>query len=145
MTAILSKPSEVTVWARDSLPEPVQPIEVVPIYGHETPELIDYLVRTAEAADVDPTEVRTIIYCESEWGNVQSKYMKNGKREDSHGLAQIHLPSHPEVTRAEAYDPHYAIDFIVEHVKRGKYIWYAYDRKHRTCANSLRASDPYHD
>ncbi len=124
---------------------PPMDMKVVPIYGHETPEIVDYLIHTAENAEVDPTEVRRIIYCESTWQNVQSFYQKNGVREDSHGLAQIHLPSHPEVSKDEAYDPYYAINFIVDHVKEGKYIWYAYDPKKKTCTNSLKASDPYHE
>lgn len=40
-------------------------------------------------------------------------------REDSWGIAQIHLPSHPEITRDQALDPAFALDFAARRFAQG--------------------------
>jgi len=60
---------------------------------------------------------------------IQSEYVKDGVREDSWGLAQIHLPSWPEVTRDQAQDPYFAIDFLVEKWKLGQQTKWSCYRK----------------
>lgn len=47
------------------------------------------------------------------WGNV-------GDREDSWGPAQIHLPDNPEVTREQASDPDFALEFMAKAHAEGK-------------------------
>lgn len=47
-----------------------------------------------------------------------------GDRERSFGLAQIHLPDHPNVTMEEAKNPEFALDFMASHLSKGKHIWY---------------------
>lgn len=37
----------------------------------------------------------------------------------SFGLAQIHLPAHPHITSAQAKDPKFALNFIVDEFKKG--------------------------
>lgn len=37
----------------------------------------------------------------------------------SFGLAQIHLPSHPYVSREEALDPEFAVEFMAKNFKAG--------------------------
>lgn len=62
---------------------------------------------------------------------LQSRIITNGEREDSWGLAQIHLPSHPTVSKAMAQNPYFAIDFTVRHVVAGdSHMW--------TCARSIQ-------
>jgi hypothetical protein len=52
---------------------------------------------------------------------------KDGTREESYGLVQIHLPAHPTVSKEEAQDPTFSIVFLVEHIKAGKAkIWSCY-------------------
>lgn len=46
-------------------------------------------------------------------------------REDSWGLAQIHLPSHPNITRAQATDPDFALDFLASHLAKGNHWMWA--------------------
>lgn len=59
---------------------------------------------------------------------------KDGTREESYGLAQIHLPSHP-ISKAQATDPYYAIEFIVRNVAEGREnMW--------TCARMLKERGP---
>lgn len=56
---------------------------------------------------------------------IQSGFIRpDGKREESWGLAQINLPYHPEVSKEEAIEPSFAIDFLIRNVVAGKEkIW----------------------
>ena len=55
---------------------------------------------------------------------LQSLIVQDGVREDSWGLAQIHLPSHPDVTKQEAQDPKFAINFMAKNFASGdKWMW----------------------
>lgn len=47
-----------------------------------------------------------------------------GEREKSYGLAQIHLPDHPKITREQATDIEYSLNFIGENLSKGNIIWY---------------------
>jgi hypothetical protein len=82
-----------------------------------------------------------IIACESGWstdirsnhryhaGNVPKGY-KVGDYEQSYGLVQIHLPAHPHITKEQATDPEFAIDFLARNVAKGKAnMW--------TCARTI--------
>lgn len=101
-----------------------------------TANLIKYLHKYSEGKDVDPEIVSRTIYCESMWYNIQSGYVNEaGIREDSWGLAQIHLPSHPSISREEALDPYFSIRFIVD--RWHDTVWYGYDREEETCTNSI--------
>lgn len=79
--------------------------------------------------------IASIIRCEA--GNldpdIQSRHIqKDGTREQSFGLAQIHLPSHPSVSREMASDPEFAISFIVREVNAGhEDMW--------TCARIIKS------
>lgn len=56
--------------------------------------------------------------------NVEKGIYK-GDREKSFGLVQIHLPDHPDVTREQAIDPAFAINFMAKNL--GKVKWYCED------------------
>ena len=66
--------------------------------------------------------------CESMgWRNVQSHHPSargpNG-RENSWGVAQIHLPSHPEVTQEQALDVRFAVEWTAKAFVAGdKAMW----------------------
>lgn len=65
-----------------------------------------------------------IVKCESNYRpDVQSFHpdpnSPNG-REESYGLVQIHLPSHPSVSLEQATDIEFALDFLASNVKNGK-------------------------
>lgn len=87
-------------------------------------------VKAAEY-NVSPVLMEKIITCESGWDTtVQSKHVyttdrpkegvKKGQRELSFGLSQIHLPAHRDITKAQATDPEFAIDFLAKNVAKGK-------------------------
>lgn len=42
-----------------------------------------------------------------------------GEREQSFGLAQIHLPDHPDISYASATDPIFAIDYLGKELSKG--------------------------
>ncbi|PIX11561.1 MAG: hypothetical protein COZ74_13765 [Flavobacteriaceae bacterium CG_4_8_14_3_um_filter_31_8] len=79
-----------------------------------------------------------IISCESHWEySIQSRHFYNkknvpigytvGMREESWGLVQIHLPAHPKISKEQAIDPDFAIDFLAKNLSRGKAkMWSCY-------------------
>lgn len=87
------------------------------------PEKIRYY---ADLYKVDPLSMERTIKCESNASTTrQSEHLDptgpNG-REDSWGLVQIHLPSHPTITREQAIDPDFAIDFMAKHFAKGEAV-----------------------
>ena len=85
-----------------------------------------------------------IISCESGWStDIQSNHRytatnapkgyKPGDREQSYGLVQIHLPAHPHISKEQAKDPEFAIEFLAKNVAKGKQgMW--------TCARQIAMS-----
>lgn len=60
-------------------------------------------------------------------------FSKDGSRELSFGLPQIHLPSHPEITKDEAQDADWSIEWSAQQFSKGKQnMW--------TCWLDLKAS-----
>lgn len=51
---------------------------------------------------------------------LQSGYFKNGKQEQSYGLSQIHLPSHPDITHEQATNPKFAISWMASELSLGR-------------------------
>lgn len=82
----------------------------------------------AEIYQVSTTTMHHIIKCESGYRpDVQSGYYQNGKREESYGLVQINLPSHPTITYEQAIDPEFSINFLAENLSKGKgSMWTCY-------------------
>lgn len=73
--------------------------------------------------------------CESMgFQNIQSKVpKKNGPngREDSWGVPQIHLPAHPNITRTQAMDVRFAIDWAGKQFALGRErMWSCYTLKY---------------
>lgn len=84
----------------------------------ETPELLEHLFAEAEKYGANAEQMRQTISCESAYWqtDIQSWHRyPDGSREQSFGLAQIHLPDHPQVSYEEAIDPLYAITFMAQH------------------------------
>ena len=103
-------------------PEKIE-VKKVPVVSKEVIEFkIDWY---ADKYGVDVDSMRKVIYCENRSLNplAQSGYKSetgpNG-REDSWGLVQIHLPSHPHITRAQAQDVDFSLNFIAKAFSEGK-------------------------
>lgn len=76
-------------------------------------------------------QMKRTIYCECQNRNIQSNIVKNGIRENSWGLSQIHIPSHPQVSIEQALDPEFAIKFMSDNW--GKVKWYGYITEKDAC------------
>lgn len=93
----------------------------------ERPRTVDdFISEAAIKHGVSATVMREVIKCESMYQNIQSLIPANGPngREDSWGIVQIHLPSHPSVTRAEALNKEFAANFLAEKLSKNQgYLW----------------------
>lgn len=60
-------------------------------------------------------EIFALVSCES---NYDSSAV--GDHGTSFGLAQIHLPAHPDVSREMALDPEWSLNYIIREFKAGR-------------------------
>ena len=127
-----------TIWGwaksleKNFVVENTQAVEVI-----DNEDRIDYLIRKiqqkAKLYGVNAYQMQRTIECESRFNNIQSTAYKNGVREDSWGIAQIHLPSHSEVSRLEAMNEEFAIEWMAQNFNNPYVTWYAYSRKYDKC------------
>lgn len=79
-----------------------------------------------------------IMACESGLKNVQSSVEKGGIRELSFGVAQINLPSHPDITQQQALDVKFSVWFLGTEIQAGRiWKWYGYNPQKDVCTNGL--------
>ena len=82
-------------------------------------QLIDFY---ANKYGVDANLMRAVINCESR--NVETAIGDGGK---SYGLVQIHLPSWPEITKEQAINPDFALDFMAKKFSENREnLWTCY-------------------
>jgi hypothetical protein len=85
----------------------------------------------AEEYGVSSRVMLAVVECESKFvPDIQSRHRytpKNvpkgyavGDREQSYGLVQIHLPAHPTITKEQATDPKFAVEFLAKNLKQGR-------------------------
>lgn len=87
--------------------------------------IVSYIKKEAVKRNIEPQPIIETIRCES---GFNSKAIGDGGT--SYGLVQIHLPAHPHVTKEQATDPEFAIDFILDAWEKGQQrMW--------TCARML--------
>ena len=89
-----------------------------------TPDRIEKEIEEqAKKYNRDAEYMKSIIACESQGSTTIQSYhrRKDGTREQSYGLAQIFLPAHPSVTKEQATDPSFAINFLAKNL--GKVKW----------------------
>lgn len=115
----------------------------VALEGKEEPltnskdNIVRLINKYADQYGVSRTLMYNIIECETAHTfdpNIQSglKYKFSdsrrgiimGQQEKSYGLAQIHLPDHPQVTIEQAKDPEFAIQFMASNLSEGRHLWY---------------------
>lgn len=80
--------------------------------------------------DVSYTEMYKTIECETRFRNIQSQIFTDGKQEESYGIVQIHLPSNPTISKQQALDPIYSVEFMAKQFSKGK-------QRNWTCARKL--------
>ncbi len=83
--------------------------------GAANPMDIPILVfRSAEKYDVNPGVMFKTLECESGY-----RTDAVGDHGTSFGIAQIHLPAHPDITKEQAFDPDFSIDFMGKEMGKG--------------------------
>ena len=69
------------------------------------------MLRQYDISEKDIGTILRVLECESNFRNIQSEIInEKGERELSFGIAQIHLPSHPDVTMEQALDEEFSIN-----------------------------------
>ena len=114
-----------------------EPIKVV---IKEVVDDVDKVDFYANNYGVDANLMRKVIDCENkDWDtNLQSRYkyprdnthwgVKAGETEKSFGLAQIHLPDWPDITKEQAKDPDFALNFMAKKFSEDKEeLWSCYN------------------
>lgn len=72
--------------------------------------------------DVSMSQMITTLKCES---NFNSEAV--GDHGKSFGIAQIYLPAHPDISKEQALDPEFAIEFMAQQFSKGNArIWTCY-------------------
>lgn len=104
-----------------------QVTEPVIVYklGDTIPEVeIDRLI-AKYATSTKAYQMKRTLYCESHYRNIKSML-----DEESYGIAQIHLPSHPNITKEQALNPEFSIQWMANNWTTK---WYGYNRLLDAC------------
>jgi hypothetical protein len=84
---------------------------------------------SSKASEYNVSEklITRIVMCES-GGNPNANL--HTSREDSWGVAQINLKAHPQITKEQAIDIEFAIDFLAKNLSNGRgSMWTCYKEK----------------
>lgn len=113
-------------WSPSSLTsqviaEPIKPkVEIGKTYTED--EVRKIAIKYGNKWGVEPEKLVTLAFCESTFRNIQSTIVDEGKRENSHGLYQIHLDTQPTITKEQAYNVEFSADWAAEKISKGE-IW----------------------
>lgn len=83
----------------------------------------ELVVFYAKKYDVSQETMTRVINCENSGWDIalQSRIIAHtGFREESWGLVQIHLPSHPEVKKEQATNAGFSIEFLAKNLADGR-------------------------
>lgn len=84
--------------------------------------------------NVSSDKMWATILCESGASTtIQSRHKRpDGSREQSYGVAQIYLPAHTQITKEQAQDPRFAIDFMAKNFAEGNaHLWSCYNKLYK--------------
>lgn len=82
--------------------------------------LHEYAVSIAHEYSLNTEAFTRVIGCESHW-----KADAIGDGGTSYGIAQIHLPAHPDVSREQALDPKWAIRWMAQQWANNRAYWWS--------------------
>ena len=84
--------------------------------------LSDKIEQLADNYSVSSITMKKVISCESDYDT-----QAVGDHGHSFGLVQINLPSHPEITKEQALNEDFAIDYLAKNLASGKgRMWSCY-------------------
>ena len=118
--------SSTVTYVNESSPQ-IAPTRVVSLVVRSIPPTptetqVALIKEKADEYNVSATLMTKIIACES--GFNENALGDNGQ---SRGLVQIHKPSHPTITDAQAYDAEFAVTFLAEKLSEGDgHLWTCY-------------------
>ncbi len=95
--------------------------DIIIKHDYTKQELIDKVYYYSKIHNNSAKKIIATIDCENkDWDpNLQSRIInKAGHREESYGLSQIFLPAHPDITKEQAQDPDFALNYIAKHLGR---------------------------
>lgn len=81
---------------------------------HPPPTIEERIAAIADTHKVNRERLLGTLKCESNF-----KTDAVGDNGTSYGIAQIHLPSHPEITKEQALDAEFSIDFAASEFAKG--------------------------
>lgn len=115
--------SQIThVTAEAPKPEILESVADLQKSEYSNEDIITLIGFYSEKYNVDSRVMQQVVYHESRYD--EHAIGDNGK---SHGLSQIHLPSHPNVSEDDAYNPHFALKFLANKLSEGKgRLWTGY-------------------
>lgn len=95
-----------------------EPIEPKVILIATTTPIETLIHEKAEKYNRDPEYLKAIIACESQGSTTVQSYhiQKDGTRENSWGLSQINLDWNPNVTKEQAQNPEFAVEFLARNL-----------------------------
>lgn len=116
-----------SVMAQEPVEEPRE-VQIEVKINWTTERIRKEIEKRAVEYGVSAAEMDRVIRCESGYDiDIQSHWIQPYGREQSWGLAQIHLPAHPNVTKEQAIDPEFAIRFMAKHFAQGNHkMWACY-------------------
>lgn len=122
--------NSIIVYEAEAATIPYEPKEVlIETKINWTPERIEKEIQEkAKQYGANPIVMANVIQCESNGSTtIQSLARnKNGERENSWGLVQIHLTAHTHITKEQAIDPEFAIEFLAKNITKNPYMWTCY-------------------
>lgn len=90
------------------------------VYASVTSTQVELIEKYSRIYSINSAYIYATIDCESGFQSVQSRMIdKYGIREDSWGVSQIHLPAHPDISKAEAMDEDFAIEYMAREFGNG--------------------------
>lgn len=102
-----------------------QKLQVYKIHRKTDRDVIEYIHKYFDEDDV--AEAITTAKCESHLIPQQSMIIKNGVKENSWGVWQIHLSAHTNITKEQAMDIEWSTRWAAEQFRKGnKHIWTCY-------------------
>lgn len=81
----------------------------------DTLDVQSIIQRVSASYNVKSSVIQRVMACES---NFNTNAIGDGG--NSYGLSQIHLPSHPTITKEQATDPYFATVFMAENISKGR-------------------------
>lgn len=110
---------------------PVSPVYEPAAQSIDAPEWIkSRIAHYAERYGVSEFTMTKVIKCESEFDpNAEGDFSTTTGSYRSFGLAQINLPSHPNITISEAKNPEFALNFLASNLSLGNgRLWTCYKK-----------------